>query len=104
MRGSIHRFDRGDTCTPSPGLHLTMQSDLSPQAVRKRGEVEEPAHDEWSLLPPQRPKQSTQRLTECALSSASLLASSASSAEIAAVWAGLPQLGASLPSPQAFGR
>ena len=36
--------------------------------------------------------------------SAELWAASASSAEIAAVWAGLPQLGASLPSPQARGR
>ena len=37
-------------------------------------------------------------------SSAELLAASASSAEISAVWAGVPQLGASLPSPQARGR
>jgi hypothetical protein len=36
--------------------------------------------------------------------SAELLAASASCAEICAVWAGVPQLGASLPSPQARGR
>ena len=36
--------------------------------------------------------------------SAELLASWASSAESAAVWAGVPQLGSSLPSPQARGR
>jgi hypothetical protein len=36
--------------------------------------------------------------------SAELFASSASSAEIAAVCFGVPQLGASLPSPQARGR
>src|SRR4051812_44145833 len=36
--------------------------------------------------------------------SAELCAASASLAEISAVWAGLPQLGASLPSPQLRGR
>ncbi|MGX1169721.1 hypothetical protein AB7M16_005987 [Bradyrhizobium sp. USDA 372] len=36
--------------------------------------------------------------------SAELLASWASSAESAAVWAGVPQLGSSLPSPQLRGR
>jgi hypothetical protein len=36
--------------------------------------------------------------------SAELCAASASLADISAVWAGVPQLGASLPSPQARGR
>jgi len=45
-----------------------------------------------------------QRRTEFGFNSASLFASCASSAEISAVRAGVPQLGASLPSPHARGR
>jgi nicotinate-nucleotide pyrophosphorylase (carboxylating) len=68
------------------------------------------ANDKRRGCPAQRPgltkplADSSYRRTEFGLSSASLLASSASSCEMAAVCAGVPQLGASLPSPQAFGR
>jgi hypothetical protein len=44
------------------------------------------------------------RRTVVSDNSAELFAAPASSAEISAVWAGVPQLGASLPSPQARGR
>jgi len=44
------------------------------------------------------------RLKEFSDISAELLAASASCADICAVCAGVPQLGASLPSPQARGR
>ena len=44
------------------------------------------------------------RRTVVSDNSAELFAAPASFAEISAVWAGVPQLGASLPSPQARGR
>src|SRR5262245_49536413 len=54
VRGRRTRSASGETCTPSPGLHLAMQSHLSPQAGRGKTAfaVANEATREIDLTPP----------------------------------------------------